>query len=336
VRSIGGPETRRHVLVDGNNLAYRSHYSFVEGRVKAGKPAMFSASGFPTGMIYGFLTILASWLYDVPRITRVSVFFDGSPERRLAMDPSYKSGRSSGVLNAETLFTARDGSMLKGTIEVLTRILLHLGCDVYWSPSEEADDLIASFVSSKPGETHFIMSADKDMFQLVDDRVVVCRPGHEGFFDAERVASHMEKLTRPSSRGTGVRVLPHQIRMFKSLTGDSSDSIPGVQRIRKKSAFSLCSHPDVRSMYDSGLPSLSGSERASVLAARERVELNYALVGLDSGIDLEPLRRTGTLSVPAAIEMCQEDLNMGPLDFASFRLGRVVQPPKPDDMFSDI
>ncbi|OPZ34813.1 MAG: DNA polymerase I, thermostable [Synergistetes bacterium ADurb.BinA166] len=320
MRSIGGIETRRNVLVDGNNLAHRAYYSFVEDRMKKGKPVLCSAGGFPTGMSYGFLTTLASWIYSVPRASSVSVFFDGVPARRLALDPGYKSGRSpSGPRMAPVpsgpSFTLRDGQIVSSELELLSAILLRLGCDVYHSPTEEADDLIASFVQARPGETHFIMSADKDMFQLVDDRTVCCRPDHEGFFDSERVTQYMLKLY-------GAPVSPSQIRMFKALTGDSSDFIPGIPRLRKKLAHSLCSHRSIQDLYASGLPGLSKAERAQAIALRPRVELNYELVRLDGGLDLSQLLRPGALSIPAAMELCQEDLNMGPIDYASYRLGR--------------
>jgi len=243
------------------------------------------------------------------------------------MDPGYKAGRDAhGIKMSPSddmpLMTLRDGRTVRGEMDLLSHIIRMLGFDVYHDPREEADDLIASFVHSRPGEVHIIVSSDKDFFQLVDDRVVLYRPGHDGFFDAERVGDHMEKLYK-------VRVLPSQIRMFKSLTGDSSDSIPGVPRIRKKLAAALCSHPDVSSLYASGLPGLSKAEREATVSLRDRVALNFDLVGLDSSLDVEACRRPGSEDVSAAKDLCREDLGMKSIDFSGFKIGPRSATPVP-------
>lgn len=337
MRSVGGAETKRNVLVDGNNLIHRAHHVFVESRLKEGKPALCSSGGFPTGVIYGFLSMLSSWLYNIHSPTSISVFFDGVPSRRLAIDPEYKSGRDargvkvvSGGSDEQPVFTLRDGREIRGELELLIHILGLLGCDVYHHPSEEADDLIASFVNSKPGEVHIIVSSDKDFFQLVGDRVVLYRPGHGGFFDADRVMDHMEKVC-------GVRVPPAHIRMFKSLTGDPSDSIPGIPRLRKCLAAVLSSYPTVEALYGSGLPGLSKAEKERIETMKPRVVMNYDLVGLVSGLDIIACRHLGSLDLQAAKDICYDELGMKSLDFSSFRMGprTSVQVPV-DDWLHDI
>ena len=329
MRAVGGLETRRNVLVDGNNLVHRAYYAFVESRLKEGKPLLCSPGGFPTGVVYGFLSMLSSWLYDIPSPTSVSVFFDGVPSRRLSMDPEYKAGRDAHglrmeVSNAQSLML-RDGREVRGELELLAAVLQLLGCDVYHHPQEEADDLIASYVRSKPGEIHIIVSADRDFFQLLTNPRVVCYlPGIDGdrFFDAERSGHHWAKL----NKGKHPVVPPTHVRMFKALCGDTSDAIHGVERLRKRVAVPLCHHTNVDDLYATGLPGFSDVEREKAVAARERVRTNYDLVGLNDLIDLSWCLRPGSADIPAAKDVCREDLGMESLDFSSFRMGPTPVP----------
>lgn len=324
MRFVGGAETRRNVLVDGNNLIHRAYYAFVESRLKEGKPLLCSPGGFPTGVIYGFLSMLSSWLYDIPSFTSVSVFFDGVPSRRLSVDPEYKAGRDShelkmGVSDAQ-VFRLRDGREVRGEIELLAVVLQLLGCDVYHHPREEADDLIASFVRSRPGEVHVIVSADRDFFQLLTDPRVVCYlPGIDGdrFFDAERSGQHWARL----NKGKHPAVPPSHVRMFKALCGDASDAIHGVERLRKRVAVPLCHHVSVDDLYATGFPGFSDVEKEKAVAARDRIRTNYELVGLYETVDLSECRRPGVADAAAAKDLCREDLGIGSLDFSPFKTG---------------
>jgi 5'-3' exonuclease len=333
MRLVGGPETSRNVLIDGNNLLHRAHYAFVDGRVRSGKTILCSPSGFPTGMTFGFLSILGSWLYSVPSPTSISVFFDGEPTRRLSLDPTYKSDRS-----AHGIKSSYSGQPIKmpngmeayGEIELIQHLLTMLGCKVYHHPNEEADDLIASFVSSNSEHVNIIYSSDKDFFQLVGHRTVIYRPGHDGFFDSERVTNYMNELY-------GVPVAPPQIRMFKSFTGDPSDSIPGILRIRKKVVHSLCSFPSVKEAYATGLPGFSKSEKEKAESMIDRVTLNFELVGLKYDLDFRSCLRPGSLDFVSAKDFCREELGMASLDLSGFRIGfkpSVVFPT--NDWLSDI
>lgn len=326
MRINGGKETQRHVLVDGGNLVHRAFYAYVEARIKTNQTPFMTSSGFATGVIYGSLRMLSSWLHSMERVTKISIFFDGKPSRRRVIDPSYKSNRSSiwspsvpGSIPDERFVALRDGFKAQNQMDVLAHILPILGCDVYFHPEEEADDLIASFCASNPDTIRIIVSDDKDFFQLLTDpRIIIYRPGSKDdnkFVDAESSEILWSKL----NRGNHPSVPPSYVRMFKSLCGDASDGIPGVERLRKKVAVPLCSFQNVEDLYASGFPGFSDSEKDRVISSKSRVATNFELVGLISDIDLKACLIPSKPDFSAISEILVEDLEMNSVDVAPFR-----------------
>lgn len=335
MRRVGGSEVRRNVLVDGNNLVHRAYFAYVEARSRDGLPPLKTSGqpprgGYPTGVIYGSLSMLGSWLYDIGPASTLSVFFDGVPKRRLAIDPNYKGDRDfaeRGLRMSDPSGTGvrfprdlRDGYHADCEVDVLAHVLSLLGADVYHHPDEEADDLVASFARSRPDEVNIVVSDDKDFFQLLTNpRVVVFRPGskEDRFYDAERAEAHWARL----NQGSHPPVPVTHVRMFKSLCGDSSDSIIGIERLRKKVALPLCHLSSVDDVYASGFPGWSKAEREKALFLRERIRVNYELVGFHDQIPLEPCLRKVGRDLPMAKEILREDLDIVSLDLHPFRLG---------------
>lgn len=314
MRHIGGDETRRHVLVDGNNLLRRVQYVFIEDRLKQGQDPIVGRHGEKIGMSYGTLSLLPSWLYDLSNPTKISIFFDGTPVRRLGMDSEYKQTEDRKTLDVGDPVRLSDGTEFPNQVSFISEILRKLGCDVYWHHEEEADDLIASAIKLDPNAVHIIVSADKDFFQLVGDRTVVYRPGvpPPRLYDAERIGEYYMKKYK-------CRVLPSHIRMFKSLTGDTSDNIHGVPRIRKKAAFTLCEAENVDAAIATGMVELSETERSKLIEFRDRICLNWELVALKNDIDMSACLSPATPDFEAARKMC-DDIGV-PLDTTPFRVG---------------
>ncbi len=345
MRQVGGSETVRNVLLDVNNLLYRAYFAFVDPRLKAERhneenphqripvpPAKVcrlptddgGLHGMDLDLVLGSLKILTSWLYDISKPTRIIAFFDGVPARRSALFPEYKKRDKDEAKQAVYIETGtgpaallRDGTKVHGPVSLLAHLFRLVGCDVYHHPDEEADDLIASFVRAHPENINIIVSSDKDFFQLVSDRTVVYRPGPETprIHDAERVADRMEKLYK-------VRVGPDRIRMFKALTGDSSDGIDGIFRLRKKVAAPLCHLGSVAEVYETGLPGFSREEKTKALALRDQIELNYKLVGFYDQLDLSAALRPEAGNFALAREILCEDLSVTDVDLSPFRVGK--------------
>lgn len=330
MRTIGGLETKRHVLVDGNNLLHRTHYAFVQARKERGEAPLSNRSGFPTGLIYGFLSTLASWLHDIPNISDISVFLDGYSKRRKELDPSYKANRDS--TDGPNLYsglehlscTLQDGFQSSNELEILAHVLKLLGCNIYHHPTEEADDVIASFCKKYPETVRIIVSSDKDFFQLLQDPRVICYvPGHgkDRFFDAERSADYWKNL-----KSVGVRVPPTHVRMFKTLCGDSSDGVVGVKRLRKKVAIELCHHTSVDDVAAADLSGFSKSEHERFLESLDRLRTNYELVGFNESVDLGECLESEPADFALARRIVTEDLAITTIDTSPFRVGSNKMP----------
>lgn len=348
MRRVGGQETKRYLLVDGNNLVHRAYYAHVESKLSRGEPILCTSDGFPTGVLYGSLSMLESWIRELGDL-EVVAFFDGVPKRRKEIDPGYKAGRQadagrglrmSGETGAKVDRVLADGARVPGEVEALAHILPLLGCAVYHHPEEEADDLIASFCAQNPGAVRIIASSDKDFFQLLEDPRVACYvPGGTGnrLYDAERATQYWADL-----KSVKVAVRPSQVRMFKALCGDSSDSIPGVERLRKKAAITVCDLRTVEEVLATGLPAFSASEREKVIASADRVRMNLDLVTLRDRLDLaaalaSPPRPDHEL----AARILQKDFEIFSVDAGAFRRGRppadAVPPPLPvEDWLADV
>lgn len=336
MRTVGGPETQRHVLVDGNNLLQRVYYVFIEGRIKSGNPLLSGPRGYPTGLIYGCLSFLSSWMYDLEPITSVSVFFDGSSARRRALDPTYKASREeqkrglrlSGPDAVNNPITLRDGFEASSEIQVLVHLLRLLGCDIYHDLEEEADDLIATYCKLHPDTVRVIVSDDKDFFQLLTDpRIVTFRPGAKDnrFCDAEGAEAVWGRLLK----GKHPKVPCSHVRMFKTLCGDHSDDIVGVPLLRKRVAVGVCHHPTVDDVLKSGLPGFSALEKEKLQSLSDRLKLNWELVGLKEDLDINKCLSRSHQDFRLASDICREDLLMDGLDLGPFRPAKDSPAPGP-------
>ena len=324
MRRIGGAETERHILVDGNNLLQRAFYVLIEGRIKEGLPLKSGPNGYSTGIIYGSLSFLNSWLYEMQPFASVSVFFDGKSTRRRNMDPTYKIKREENrsydfrIDKKDSPIKLSDGYEAPSDLAVLVHIFKLLGCDIYHNPNEEADDLIATFCKQKAGAIRIIISDDKDFFQLLTDpRVIMYRPGSKGhkFCDAEASA----EVWGNAQKGKHPKVPCSQVRMFKTFCGDSSDGITGIPFLRKKAAMTVCHLPTLEDVYASGFTSFSTSERTKALELQDRLKLNWELVGLKDDLDLSQSYQPSSKNYQMAVDICRNDLFMSDLDLGPFR-----------------
>lgn len=305
-----------HVLFDGNNLLYRVYYSYVANR----EPPFTNRNGYPTGVLFGVLELTTTWLRRIPRFGKVSFFFDGRPSRRLALDSNYKSTRTQKFeLSSQSIEVKEE--KFSGDFEILIRLLSLLGIDVFWGPDEEADDLIASFTRQNDVPCT-IVSSDKDYYQLVNDKTVLYRPGtgSNPFYDAERVYEDGYKE---------VKIKPEQVRLYKSLVGDSSDNIPGVPRLRKAIASKLAVNLEPNALFNTDLPGCSEREKNLMLELKERIALNYQMIGFYDKLDLTKYKIPANFNLDLAEEIMRDGLDIQSIDLSVFN------PPKGRFIVSD-
>jgi DNA polymerase-1 len=198
-------------LVDGFNLAFRAFY---------GMPDLTREDGFPTGAIHGWVRTMW-WIEDNVKADKVYVFFDlGGASRQLAIREDYKANRGE---------APEELSQQIPVIKDWTRAAGYAGVE---ENGIEADDLIAAYSRklATDGYDVLIISADKDLAQLVTDKVRQMVPPPTanprlGWRELDPAAV-VEKF--------GVR--PDQIADYLALIGDTSDNIPGLRGVGPKTA----------------------------------------------------------------------------------------------------
>lgn len=196
------------VLIDGTGLLYRAYFAIAH---------LSTRDGQPTNAVFGFIRMLKQ-VVRVWKPSHLVVMFDGGiPEKRLRLLQTYKAQRPPMP------------DPLRRQIPLAEEYLNRAGTAWMRIDGEEADDVLASVVTqARPGaKEEIIVTSDKDMFQLVDDRITVVRPSYVD-----------EKMgTNEIVENTGVQ--PSQVAAWLALTGDSSDNIPGVPGVGPKTAAKL-------------------------------------------------------------------------------------------------
>lgn len=249
MRHVGGPEIHRNLLIDVSNISHRSYHGAIKNEPD------ISSTRFYGQYLKNFLDHVKHCYLSLSHPHKVFAVFDGKPTRRTSLYDGYKKNRSG--LNVPTF----DHKML------LESTLRAMGISVVKHHDEEADDLIYSFVTSRPDESNTIVSDDKDFFGLLTNpRTILYRPGYQGqkFFDRFRAQDYMSE-----SLGIPGFSLSNFVN-FKSYVGDRSDNIPGVPKLRKKLAYRIAAGETVSDLY--------GYEMENLKRCEKQIALNRDLV----------------------------------------------------------
>ncbi len=252
------------LLVDASSSIYRAFFAL---------PPLANARGVPTHATLGFTTMLSKVLRE-ERPDRVVVVWD-SPgrKRRHEVYPEYKAQRDAMPDD------------LRRQLPYIRRIVAALGIPALEHPGEEADDVIATLArrALAAGLDVAIVSSDRDLYQIVSERVTI-------------VDTARERRLGPKEVEERFGVPPARILDLRALVGDSSDNIPGVRGIGEKGAAellrawgtldALLAHAtDVKGRYREPLVAGADSARLSRELSRLHEELPLAF-------DLEQARPT--------------------------------------------
>ncbi len=236
-------------LVDGSLFLYRAFHAL---------PYFETKKGFPTQAIYGFTTMLFKLLKEKrPRF--LSVVFDvRGPTLRHAALSTYKANRP--AMPEE----------LSSQIPLIKEIIACLGIPQCEKEGYEADDILATF--AREGKQWFpevyILTSDKDILQVVDERIKVMNPLKKGeIYDREKI---IEKFGIP----------PQLIPDYLSLTGDSSDNIPGVPGIGEKTARKLVREWGNIEKIFLNCDKIEKSIRDKLIPNKKLIERNLSLIKL--------------------------------------------------------
>lgn len=226
-------------LVDASPYIFRSYFALPD--------SITDPEGRPVQAVYGFAGFLIK-LVETEAPTHLGVAFDRSltTSFRNELYPAYKSGRE------------LPPPELEAQIDDCYAVAEAFGAACCIDDRFEADDLIAALVRRLTPEGHgaVIVTSDKDLAQLVSDRVSVLDFSREERYGPAEVEAKF-----------GVR--PEQIPDFLGLAGDPVDSIPGVPGVGKKTAAALlAAFGDLEGVYDhlEEVPRLSMRGARSVAA----------------------------------------------------------------------
>ena len=271
----------KFILVDGHSLAFRSYYAFAKSR----DGGLRTKEGIPTSVSFGFLkSLLEAIASEKPQA--IGVAFDlGIPTFRHKADSTYKADRKE---------TPED---FIPDLKNLQDLISKLNLPILTAPGFEADDVLGTIAqrASAAGYQVKILSGDRDLFQLVDDKEQISvlylnkdsiKRSATGFGEFNS-AEVKEKLG----------VLPSQVVDFKALCGDKSDNIPGVRGIGEKTAVKLIeTYGSLDNIYDS-LDQIKGANHKKLIEGKENAEKSrfLAKIVLDVPLDinLEDCKLTG-------------------------------------------
>lgn len=202
--------SQKLLLIDGHALFHRAYHAL---------PEMRGPDGFPTGAIFGFLSMFFKALADI-KPTHALVTFDvKGPTFRDKMSTDYKATRKP------------PPDDLNIQLPKLKEILQAMEFPIYEMEGYEADDILGIISNKVPKDVlNMIVTGDLDLLQLIDDNTRIYR-FKVGFSDIQ-IFDEAKMFEIYSLR-------PTQWVDYKALRGDPSDNIPGVRGIGQKGATDL-------------------------------------------------------------------------------------------------
>ena len=206
------------MLLDSASLWYRAYFGMPD--------TLVSPSGLQVNAIRGYLD-MTSKLINLYKPNRIVACLEGDwrPSWRVELFPDYKMNRLDESGEEE------EPDTLSPQIPILLDLLEALGFPMLGVDDYEADDLMATFAVNQPGPVR-IVTGDRDLFQLVDDKRDV-----KVVYLAKGIANHdlvdlkwiEQKYEIPGDR----------YGLFAMIRGDASDGLPGIKGIGEKGAASI-------------------------------------------------------------------------------------------------
>ena len=249
------------ILVDGNNLMFRSYYATAyNGNF------MKNSKDFPTNALFGFTNMMNKIILE-EKPTHIIVAFDKGKTFRHDMHADYKG---------ERIETPNE---LKVQFPVAKSLLTAMGIKWYEIDNYEADDIIGTFAKYCDLEENFIgtiISSDKDLLQLISTDVDIkllkskdyIRYNHDTFV-----------------KEYGIE--PINIIDLKALMGDASDNIPGVKGIGEKTALKLLQEYKTLDGVYNNIDKIKGALKEKLINDKDQAYFSYKLATIIKDVPME-------------------------------------------------
>ena len=250
---------KKIILVDGNNLLFRSYYATSYSGV-----IMRNSKGFPTNGLYGFINMMNK-IIEEEKPNYIMVAFDKGKTFRHEKYESYKAGRK------------EMPDELKVQFPKAKEVLDAMGIKHYETDNYEADDIIGTLAKIVDEEKEFvatIVSSDKDLLQLISDEVDVKLLKTKGFI----------RFNKEVFRET-YKVDPINMIDLKALMGDMSDHIPGVKGIGEKTAINLLEKYKTLDNLYNHIDELTPKVKEKLESDKENAYMSYDLATIYRNVD---------------------------------------------------
>jgi DNA polymerase-1 len=249
------PKNKPLLIIDGYGFVFRAYHV---------QPPLTSPEGQPVGAIYGFTSMLLKLINDFKPEYAVVVLDSKGKNFRHDLFKEYKANRP----------PAPDD--LISQLQIVQKAAEALNFCVLAKDGFEADDIIATIAKNTTfqGQEAIIISSDKDLLQLMDDKIRIYDPVKSKFISADDVLAKFG-------------VLPNKLREVQALMGDASDNIPGVKGIGPKTASELINNfGDLEGVYASLDKIKSLRQQELLINYKTQAFLSWQLVGLDTQVDV--------------------------------------------------
>jgi DNA polymerase-1 len=249
-------------LIDSFGFIFRAYHA----RARSSAPPMRTSTGLSTEAVYIFNNMLRKLGKAYSPEYVAAVFESSAPTHRLEEFPEYKANRAEAPPD------------LAEQLPYVRRILAALRIPVLEFPGFEADDVIGTIArrAEAAGLDVVVVSSDKDMLQLVTDRVTMLDPAKDDLvYDAAKVKDFL-----------GVE--PAQVADLFALKGDAIDNIPGAPGIGDKGAKDLIERfGSVEAALERAAEVERKMYRESLQNNVERIRMSKRLATIDTGVPIE-------------------------------------------------
>ncbi|MCC5926111.1 MAG: DNA polymerase I [Bacteroidetes bacterium] len=248
------------LLLDGTALAYRSYFAMINSNLR-------NSEGLPTGTVFGFANAIVR-LLEAHQPTHMAVAWDThAPTFRHEMDVNYKANRPP------------QPDEIRASMPIIKEMLGYFNIPSLERDGFEADDIVGSLAESARGKDVqvFMVTPDKDFMQLVHDNIAMMKPLNNGdgfeIIDREGV----EKF---------FGVPPEKVIDVLTIIGDSSDNIPGISGIGKKTAPQLIQEfGSLEKLIEAAPSHKSKRVRDGIVGNEERIRLSREMIVIKTDME---------------------------------------------------
>ena len=248
-------EPKQLILVDGSSYLFRAFHAL---------PPLVSSKGQPTGAVKGVINMIRSLIKSYED-SNIAIVFDAKGKTfRSKIYKEYKATRP--PMPDE----------LRSQIEPIHQIIAAMGLPLLIIPDVEADDVIGTLSqqATEQGISTLISTGDKDLAQLVNDKVTLINTMTNELLDSEAVVNKFG-------------VAPNRIIDYLALMGDKSDNIPGVPSVGPKTAVKwLAEHGSMEGIIENA-ESVGGKVGEKLRDNIDLLRLSYELATVKMDVELD-------------------------------------------------